>query len=119
MVAAGEMATVGTGVVAGIEALTTIVAMDPDLIPMIRTVQVMDDPIPVIRMVQAMGPDPTLLARMTLVMDADLIPMIGMVDPIAVMVGDGTTSPGSRSITNNGYRGGCGLSPSAVIRIRR
>jgi len=107
MVAAGEMATVGTGVVAGTEALTTIVAMDPGLIPMIRTVQVMDDPIPVIRMVQAMdpipvtpmvqamGPDPTLLARMTLVMDADLIPMIGMAGPIAVvMVGDGTTSPG-------------------------
>ena len=106
MVAAGEMATVGTGVVPGTEALTTIVAMDPGLIPMIRTVQVMDDPIPVIRMVkvmddpipvirmvQAMGPDPTLLARMTLVMDADLIPMIGMVDPIAVMAGDGTTNP--------------------------
>jgi hypothetical protein len=92
MVAAGEMATVGTGVVPGTEALTTIVAMDPDLIPMIRTVQVMN-PIPVVRMVQAMGPDPTLLARMTLVMDADLIPMIGMVDPIAVMVGDGTTNP--------------------------
>jgi hypothetical protein len=47
---------------------------------------------------------------MTLVMDADLIPMIGMVDPIAVMVGDGTTSPGV-GITNNGYRGGWGLSP--------
>ena len=112
MVAAGEGATVGTGVVPGTEALTTIVAMDPGLIPMIRTVQVMDDPIPVIRMVQAMGPDPTLLARMTLVMDADLIPMIGMVGPIAVMVGDGTTSPGVGA--NTGYRGGAGRTPSAA-----
>jgi hypothetical protein len=98
MVAVGEMATVGTGaghgVAPGTEALTTIVAMDRDPIPMIHMVQAMD-PIPVAHMVEAMGTNPIPVADMIEAMDPGLILMVDMVSPIAVMVEDGTTSRGA------------------------
>jgi hypothetical protein len=65
MAAAGEMATVGTGVGHGVapgtEALTTIVVMDPDLIPMIRMFQAMD-PIPLAHMIEDMDTNPIPVA---------------------------------------------------------
>ena len=94
MVAAGEMATVGIGVVPGTEALTAIAPMDTNPIPMVRMDQTIDaNPIPAAHMAETMDTNLIPVAHMIEAIDLGLILMVDMVDQVAVMVEDGTTKP--------------------------